>query len=68
MSKNDEIVQKQAFAQAEKNLWSFVESNPLTLVEKKPEDFQKSNNDYWGVSKDIYTQYPGKSLIFYIKI
>ncbi len=40
-------------------MWSFVDSNPLTMKEKVKEDFDKSNNDYWGVTKDIYQKHPG---------
>jgi len=29
------------------------------LKEKVREDFDKSNNDYWGVCKDIYQVHPG---------
>lgn len=56
---NNEVVQKQALTQAEKNMWSFVDSNPLDMPERKKEDFQKSNDDYWGVTKDIQEQHPG---------
>lgn len=56
---NNEILQKQSITQAEKNLWSFVESNPLNMKEKKAEDFEGSNNCYWGVTEDIYQKYPG---------
>jgi hypothetical protein len=36
----------------------------MTMKEKVKEDFDKSNNDYWGVSKDIYQVHPGIYIIF----
>jgi len=40
-------------------MWSFVESNPLTMKEPIKEDFSKSNNDYWGVRPEIQQIHPG---------
>lgn len=53
------VVKTQSEDQSYSNFWSFVNSNRLTLVEKPPEDFPKSNNNFWGVNKNIQEIHPG---------
>jgi hypothetical protein len=61
---SDEVVQKQSFEQNYKNFWSFVDSNHLDYIERLPEDFQLSNNAFWGVGKEVQELHPG-NIIFY---
>jgi hypothetical protein len=57
--KNDEVVQKQSFEHSYKNFWSFVDSNELGYVEKSTQDFPSSNNNFWGVNKEVQELHPG---------
>lgn len=57
--KNDEVVQKQAFEQDYKNFYSYVDTNELNFKQMPPEDFKKSNNDFWGVNKEVQEVHPG---------
>lgn len=56
---NDDVVQAQAFAQSEKNFWSFVDPKKLDYVEKRVSDISTSNNSFWGVNKNVQELYPG---------
>ena len=49
---NDEVVQKQSHEEAYKNFWSYVEANRIIFVDKPPENFGLSNENFWGVNKE----------------
>jgi hypothetical protein len=66
--KNDEIVQKQSVEQSYKNFWSFVDSNKLNYIEKPADDFESSNNAFWGVNKEVQELYPGNIILYIILI
>ena len=57
-SKNEEVVQKQAYERNYDKFWEFLESNELDYKEKPPIDFKVSNNAYWGVTKEVQELYP----------
>ena len=55
----DETVSVQGMEQASKNFWSFVDSNTLDYLEKKPSDSLTSLNAFWGVNKKVQELHPG---------
>lgn len=61
-SKNEEVVQKQAYERNYDKFWEFLDSNELDYKEKPPIDFKVSNNAYWGVTKEVQELYPDLKL------
>ena len=56
---NDDTVNMQAYDQATKHFWSFVDSNSLDYVDKKTSDISTSVNSFWGVNKKVQELHPG---------
>jgi hypothetical protein len=63
----DESVNIQAFDQATKNFWSFVDSNTLDYTDKKQSDISTSINSFWGVNKKVQEVYPGLIYFTYFR-
>ena len=61
---NDDTVNVQALNQAEKNFWSFVDSNTLDYIDNKPSDIGTSVNAFWGVNKKVQELHPGNIYFF----
>lgn len=57
-NKNEEVVQKQTYKRNYEKFWEFLDSNELDYIEKPDIDFWKSNNNYWGVKKEVQEEHP----------
>lgn len=57
-NQREEVVQKQTYEKNYEKFWSFIESNDLDYIERPPEDFNKSNNAFWGVLPEVQALHP----------
>ena len=56
--KNEEVVQKQTYERNYDKFWEFLDTNELDYVECPPDNFNESNNAYWGVQKEVQEVHP----------
>ena len=57
-NKNEHVVQKQTYERNYDKFWEFLETNELDYIENPPENFDESNNAYWGVQKEVQELHP----------